>query len=215
MSFAINAALFNNDDTNNDDLISKKKVSHNTTQKNMKKQINKEKVNSLLQSLHNNTNEEEDNDLGDFTPPPKPISSGAERKTENGSKQIESITNKPLPEYNETKLELNDINKNYGDEEITNNYYKKYIPNYSTEDIVKHIQDDHIIPNNNYYNTIANNNSTNSILMNKLNYMIHLLEEQQDEKVNSVTEEVILYSFLGIFIIFIVDSFSRIGKYTR
>ena len=45
--------------------------------------------------------------------------------------------------------------------------------------------------------------------------MIHLLEEQHDEKTHSVTEEVILYSFLGIFIIFIVDSFSRIGKYTR
>ena len=47
----------------------------------------------------------------------------------------------------------------------------------------------------------------------KLNYMIHLLEEKQDEKTNNVTEEVILYSFLGVFIIFIVDSFSRIGKY--
>jgi hypothetical protein len=28
-------------------------------------------------------------------------------------------------------------------------------------------------------------------------------------------EEVVLYSFLGIFIIYIVDSFTRIGKYTR
>jgi hypothetical protein len=42
-----------------------------------------------------------------------------------------------------------------------------------------------------------------------------LLEEQQDEKTSHVTEEVILYSFLGIFMIFIVDSFSRVGKYTR
>jgi hypothetical protein len=51
--------------------------------------------------------------------------------------------------------------------------------------------------------------------MEKINYMIHLLEEQQDEKSGSVTEEVILYSFLGIFIIFIVDSFYYVGKYTR
>jgi high-affinity K+ transport system ATPase subunit B len=51
--------------------------------------------------------------------------------------------------------------------------------------------------------------------MQKLNYMITLLEEQQDEKTNNVTEEVILYSFLGIFIIFIVDSFARVGKYVR
>ena len=45
--------------------------------------------------------------------------------------------------------------------------------------------------------------------------MMNLLEEQQDEKTSHVTEEVILYSFLGIFMIFIVDSFSRVGKYTR
>jgi hypothetical protein len=45
--------------------------------------------------------------------------------------------------------------------------------------------------------------------------MINLLEEQQDEKTNNVTEEVVLYSFLGIFIIFVVDSFARIGKYVR
>ena len=45
--------------------------------------------------------------------------------------------------------------------------------------------------------------------------MINLLEEQQDEKTNNVTEEVILYSFLGIFVIFIVDSFAKVGKYVR
>jgi hypothetical protein len=52
-------------------------------------------------------------------------------------------------------------------------------------------------------------------LLEKINYMIHLLEEQQLEKTNNITEEFILYTFLGVFIIFIVDSFSRAGKYTR
>jgi hypothetical protein len=45
--------------------------------------------------------------------------------------------------------------------------------------------------------------------------MINLLEEKQDEKTNNVTEEVVLYSFLGIFIIFVIDSFARVGKYVR
>jgi hypothetical protein len=45
--------------------------------------------------------------------------------------------------------------------------------------------------------------------------MIHLLEEQQDERSGNVTEEVILYCFLGIFIIFVIDSFVRVGKYVR
>jgi len=52
-------------------------------------------------------------------------------------------------------------------------------------------------------------------LMEKINYMIHLLEEQQHEKTSNITEEFVLYSFLGVFIIFIVDSFARSGKYTR
>ena len=41
----------------------------------------------------------------------------------------------------------------------------------------------------------------NVVPVEKLNYMINLLEEQQDQKTGSVTEEVVLYSFLGVFII--------------
>jgi hypothetical protein len=52
-------------------------------------------------------------------------------------------------------------------------------------------------------------------LLKKINYMIHLLEEQKKEKTDNVTEEFILYSFLGIFVIYIVDTFTRSGKYTR
>jgi hypothetical protein len=52
-------------------------------------------------------------------------------------------------------------------------------------------------------------------LMEKINYMIHMLEEQQIEKTSNITEEFILYTFLGIFVIFTVDSFTRAGKYVR
>ena len=54
-----------------------------------------------------------------------------------------------------------------------------------------------------------------SELIEKLNYIIDVLEEQQDYKTNSIFEDLILYAFLGIFVIFIVDSFSRSGKYVR
>ena len=37
--------------------------------------------------------------------------------------------------------------------------------------------------------------------------MIHLLEENKDERTNNIAEELILYGFLGVFMIFIVDSF--------
>ena len=52
-------------------------------------------------------------------------------------------------------------------------------------------------------------------LLEKLNYMIHMLEEQKDIKNGNTTEELILYLFLGVFVIFVVDSFARAGKYTR
>lgn len=56
------------------------------------------------------------------------------------------------------------------------------------------------------------NNNENELLTKKLNYMINLLEEQKDEKTHTITEELILYCFLGIFVIFLIDSFVKIGK---
>ena len=76
-----------------------------------------------------------------------------------------------------------------------NEYYQQYVP---------------------YYTQMNNKSSSHSDeLLEKLNYMIHLLEEQQEEKTTNVAEELILYLFLGIFVIFVVDSFARAGKYTR
>jgi hypothetical protein len=59
------------------------------------------------------------------------------------------------------------------------------------------------------------NGNHNDKLLEKINYMIHLLEEQQSEKTNNVMEEFVLYTFLGVFMIYIVDSFVRAGKYVR
>ena len=50
---------------------------------------------------------------------------------------------------------------------------------------------------------------TNAALIEKLNYIIHMLEEKKDEKTGHVIEELVLYCFLGIFIIFVVDTFTH------
>jgi len=52
-------------------------------------------------------------------------------------------------------------------------------------------------------------------LLIKLDKILFLLEEQRDQRTGHVTEEVILYSFIGVFIIFVLDSFARAGKYVR
>jgi len=46
----------------------------------------------------------------------------------------------------------------------------------------------------------------------KLNYLIHLLEQQQKEKTSGMLEDFLLYCLFGIFVIFIVDAFARYGK---
>lgn len=68
---------------------------------------------------------------------------------------------------------------------------------------------------NNEENYVKDKLNNNDDLMEKLNYMIHLLEEQQEQKTEYVTEEIILYLFLGVFVVFVIDSFVKVGKYTR
>ena len=222
-SLAIYAAPFENssNDTNEESIVDKKKNAHNRTQKRLSKEnYNSEKVNSVLQTLHNNQEPEQDNNMmGDyFNPPPKPQSSGVQKTISTESMQTISNTNgsQPSPTYdNSNNLDLNNFNDNYGDSKSAENYYKKMIPNYNLSNQETNLN----THNRQYYQsgtpTESSSSTSNDILMQKLNYMIHLLEEQQDEKTNNVTEEVVLYSFLGIFIIFVCDSFARAGKYVR
>jgi hypothetical protein len=66
--------------------------------------------------------------------------------------------------------------------------------------------------NKQYVKPVVQNNDK---FLEKINYMIRLLEEQQHEKTENITEEFILYGFLGIFVIYVVDSFTKCGKYIR
>jgi hypothetical protein len=217
-------AIFNSDDEEN--LISKKKGFHsNSSQHNktLKKYHDTDKVSAMLKKIHSDTDDpadyDEDNSgLADFNPPPPATSIGSVRSMERENMQnlrttgidskIITPVSVPVPvavETNDT-YELNNFKLNYGNNDTNDEYYKRYIPNYKGMDTATY--------NQNNQNNHNNQNNTD-VLLTKLNYMIHLLEEKKDERTNNVTEEVVLYSFLGVFIIFIVDSFSRIGKYVR
>lgn len=236
MSLAMYAAPFieNDEYKNNDNMIHKKKQIHNKTQKRFTKEgFDTEKVNNVLQTIHQNSKVEDENEsLADFNPPPKPESSGVKKTiateqmmnmtNDNNQNMYKVLGHSPSPnEVNnpELNLELNNFNMNYGNETEIEEYYKKFIPNYQNQKKkYSKVHPYYYNENNNSNNNNASFNSSindNNLLMQKLNYMINLLEEKQDEKTNNVTEEVVLYSFLGIFIIFIVDSFARVGKYTR
>jgi hypothetical protein len=141
---------------------------------------------------------------------------GGERtKNPNANPNIEGMTNKdenlvPKP-LEDDDLELQNLQSNFLNDAEVKNYFKRLVPNYNH----KHTnnQTHNAYPKS--VNNFENYDTTNQVLLEKLNYMINLLEEQQDQKTGSVTEEVVLYSFLGVFIIFIVDSFARVGKYVR
>ena len=180
----------------NEDLINKKRQTHNKTQKQYPRdRFDADKVNSMLSHIqHGNDNSSE---LGDFqsnsfsssfSPPSKSIDSKS-----IDSKSIDQRSSNPKQKIVDSKQTMETINQQDLD---TNNLDQNYG---ATSE---------------YYKPAAVSTNQDPLLQ-KINYMINLLEEQQDERTNTVTEEVVLYSFLGIFVIFVVDSFVRVGKYVR
>jgi hypothetical protein len=241
MSLAIYAAPFHNDsNSSNNDYIHQKKRHMNKTQKarytegmtNYNDLSNNDRVNSVLQSIQNIPPPSSDDELSDFHPLPPPSSVGVMKKAteEKETKTKESMV--PSSLQSSYYSNLDGPSSSPSSPSSQHDFYKRFIPNY--EEMYKqsgvsmdqeqghghgHGKNPSVTT---YYNHATPPSSFPShsfdnkdILIEKLNYMIHLLEEQQDERTNNVTEEVILYSFLGIFIIFIVDSFARVGKYTR
>ena len=55
----------------------------------------------------------------------------------------------------------------------------------------------------------------NQDLLDKMNQILEMLDDQKEIKTGQKNEEIILYSFLGIFIIYVLDSFVNIGRYNR
>jgi hypothetical protein len=227
MSLAMYAAPFDNPSneiSNNKNMPNNKKTTHNKTQrKHAKYDMDNNKVNTVLEEIHNNSMEDDENPLADFNPPPIPDSAGVSKTiaTEqtmhlNKHKNTEMLSmmgNTPQPNTpSDDGYFLNSYNNSPVNQKSVDDYYKKILPGYDSNR--QHV-------NKLYYNNTTYGNqptvtgNEQDILLQKLNYMIHLLEEKQDEKTNNVMEEVILYSFLGIFIIFVVDSFARVGKYVR
>ena len=148
------------------------------------------RVNDLLNKI--TTVEDSNNKLGSFQPLlPNP---------NLNSKKEDTVINPPpvLNTMNRQKL------GNYSANDTPVSVYSNYQASYGNPTLFKKEAPMAPVP------AIRDNK-----LMEKINYMIQLLEEQQHEKTNNITEEFILYTFLGVFIIFVVDSFSRAGKYTR
>ncbi len=151
-----------------------------------------EKVEQFLNSMENMEVESDDDDsdhegLAEFHPPPKPeLLTRNDKVKENFKPQALSVDHAITPEG------FNTLKDKY------QQAYNNYVPYYTNSSAGSSM---------NYANRDE--------LMRKLNYLIHMMEENKDEKTENVTEELVLYLFLGVFVIFVVDSFARAGKYTR
>jgi len=157
------------------------------------------RVNNLLNKITSLDNDDTGK-MGSFNPLPNPNMNIKKDMDDNVSNQI--YTPPKISYATASNSQKNLYKANDTSSSILSSYTDSYQPP-ST------------IQNKPYYSNMGIGTSGDNKLMEKINYMIHLLEEQQNEKTNNITEEFILYTFLGVFIIFVVDSFARSGKYTR
>ena len=147
--------------------------------------------------------EDSDSELGDFTPPERPVVQQKPQQQDqptssyNPSLIQDQLYNSQSPTELNSSEQDNVVNSEGFRSLETSPIQQPYIPYFTNATDMQNIE------------------GPKDKLLEKLNYMIHLLEEQKEEKTGHVTEELILYSFLGVFVIFIVDSFARVGKYVR
>jgi len=83
----------------------------------------------------------------------------------------------------------------------------------------ENIETDYLISNHIHVDKVKESSSaksqSNDLLLSKLNHIIEMFEDQKEIRTNQKNEEVVLYCFLGIFVIYVLDSFVYIGKYKR
>jgi len=150
---------------------------------------------SRVQLLINSMNIENDGQsLGNF----KPLDYSTSHPSSSTETSDKYIPIKPLYSMNEQPT-------------INSNPYSSYRDIYSGE--TSYGNNTNSNSNSNFSNKKIEPQSEK--IMEKLNRMLLILEEQQYEPTKHITEEFILYTFLGVFVIYIVDSFTRAGKYIR
>ena len=174
---------------------------------------NNAKIIDLLNKMDTSNVDNAGSSLVDFNPPLRPVVQSKTSANELSPNELlpkNSLQHKPPIIESPKKISST---LNYVANDVSSGILSNYGTSYSGQPIIP-ASNSSTTP---YYAKMGINSSgaLDEKLLEKLNYMIHLLEEQQNEKTNNITEEFILYSMVGVFIIYIVDSFARAGKYTR
>lgn len=165
-----------------------------------------ERVHAMLNQLHEVSADNDGNRLADFVPLGHPA---VQQKKPTNTSDIPQpqMSNDSYAKPNRPLAHSSMHNVNPDDSNVSKFSSYRYAYDPSKIPATKAVAP--------YYAKMGTGKSSDDKLMEKINYMIHLLEEQQLEKTNNVMEEFLLYTFLGVFMIYIVDGFSRAGKYIR
>ena len=115
---------------------------------------------------------------------------------------------KPVSKTDESKISISDIHKNLkseNDSELTN-FYKSEESN----NVAPAVKANYLLINGE-----TPIKPTNNEMLTKLNSILEMFEDQKEIRTGQKNEEIVLYCFLGVFVIYIMDSFVNIGKYSR
>jgi len=115
---------------------------------------------------------------------------------------------KPVSKTDESKISISDIHKNLkseNDSELTN-FYKSEESN----NVAPTVKANYLLINGE-----TPIKPTNNEMLSKLNSILEMFEDQKEIRTGQKNEEIVLYCFLGVFVIYIMDSFVNIGKYSR
>ena len=215
-----------NKNTNDSSNNTKSKNNYRKTIKQKQNVPNQSKLSALLKSMDEaSDSEDDDNDnYGGGNGNASGNASGSGGNISNvgnvgnmSSNYLGVSNNQSSNQNNDDTTYIKDIPTTNGNP-ISNKMYDSLSSNYANQYYNQFVS----AANKGYGSGLGSDNTYDSSmsmpkneLIEKLNYIIDLLEEQQDYKTNSILEDLILYAFLGIFIIFIVDSFSKSNKYVR
>lgn len=168
------------------------------------------KVNELLNQMTDADNENDN--LGDFTPLEPPAIQSKKDGEDDSTNRLNQFIPE-MPRFANLKPSEDHESGNrvrYGADDSKVNRLSSYNKVYEG---MQNKQETGATP---YYSKMGiGSQLDDSRLMEKINYMIHLLEQQQHEKTDNITEEFLLYTFLGVFVVYVLDSFARSGKYIR
>ena len=115
----------------------------------------------------------------------------------------------------ESPTNIVDIHKNLKEDsesELSNFYKSEMKPSNEIKVPSQYKTNDYMILNSTSSFEPKRNNQE---LLDKMNKILEMFEDQKEIKTGQKNEEIVLYCFLGVFIIYIMDSFVNIGRYSR